>query len=136
MLAKLTDVDLSRLIAESIELMPQTRPILGNQLSPAKCWRTTCVDPKDHEGGFLADLAKGWQPRDMVSDPAMTVLLLERMRREFDLEISVIRIRFTSADVALTLRARLATRRDIAIHSSIGRAVAETYAVAFDLRKE
>lgn len=79
--SELSDAELSLMIAEQIEpkpteisppgvtlvgFAPESGLGSGVFVSPVACWRRT-------------EFSDSWQPRDMIGDPAMTVMLIERL---------------------------------------------------------
>lgn len=120
-ISELSDSDLSRWIAEKLEIKP-------------KEWQLDAPYLKHIAWQYVE---KRWEPRDMVHDPAMTVMLLEKLMREpkrdcyltfdhygelanqYELEIGV-----TDAGYAQGLRGFI-------LHGAqLGRAVAEAFALA------
>ena len=78
----LSDEALSRWIAEKIEPMPTKRPNWSHAESATKVWVSAFKGyyrkayPPNQEG--YPEAWYGWKVRDMVNDPAMTVMLMER----------------------------------------------------------
>lgn len=76
---KLSDEECSRWIAEKLEPKPVNTSV-PEQPSPLGFWRSV----------YHHDTYRGstdWQPRDMVNDPAMTVMLMEKLGSTGDIQI-------------------------------------------------
>lgn len=117
--SELSDNELSRLIAESIEPKPDYSRVPDNR-------------PEMWEWREMLEDVYGWKARDMVTDPSMTMMLMERGKMH---------VMYSKWPTGLGEQMRetgwLATsggpwqgRSD-----RLGRAVAEAYAVAFNLNR-
>jgi hypothetical protein len=121
---EISDESLSRWIAEKLEPMPNDTPdevaVLDEwPLSNGKNWQLVS---SYGEGDVLH-----WEPRNMVTDPAMTVMLLEKMgTAELEPDLSY----ENGCWHVYTLRDVGPQFVDFSRKLKIGRAVAEAWAIA------
>ncbi len=122
----LTDKGLNLKIAESLEPRPEYKASmridgvaqdLDGQFSKLKAWVYVI-----HQSGCEGC---GWMPRDFVNDPAMTVMLMEKIIREY----SHIVFENWPDGCRLTCH-RLGGQPEAFIAEEIGRSIAEAYARA------
>jgi len=139
-ISEVSDQDLSKWIAEKIEPTPERFPnmvqlhITDPIWSAKLCWTLGCM-LRDDSGEWIKN-AEGvivgreeWQPRDMVNDPEMTVMLIEKARLSIQPELKaattscVFRAGITWMNGTVTMwnNSRTSER--------LGRAVAEAWAI-------
>jgi hypothetical protein len=127
-LSQVSDADLSRWIAEKLEpfasMMENNSAICP--FSPLNCWHLVDVLRKKPEKSTTE-----WQPRDMVHDAAMTVMLLEKLIRNCS------HLVFQHWPDGCRLDMHELSRQQIAVPAeTVGRAVAEAFALAHGWSEE
>jgi hypothetical protein len=114
-LSKVSDGQLSKVIAEFLEPVGTEAP---------KCWRIY----------MLAIQLDVWEPRNMVNDATMTVMLMEKLSNTYIVRIDTLE----SGHVQIAYEADLETGTCdwLTECGSLGRAVAEAFALANKLEIE
>lgn len=128
-ISEVSDVDLSRWIAEKLEPKPDEH-LCGGKYNPY-AHRNVYECPACIFRGlqkrtfqfFTFSNDRFWQPRDMVHDPAMTVMLLEKMGRHTERPLTV-------SVTTITAYWQVDFGGAIAGNERLGRAVAEAFALA------
>jgi len=115
----MTDAELSLKIAEFLEPKPGESPIVDREgkLSSKQVWIYVVHHHPGCEGC-------GWRPRNMVNDPAMTILL---MKRPDFVRVQLFMDSFTKANMYF---AEFKDPIRQCEHKYLGRAVAEAFARA------
>lgn len=139
--SELTDEQLSGFIAKKLEpfaKLPKPTDAefdlyLANNcqrwLKEFKCWEMRFVFEDGDKGG--------WQPRDMVNDPAMTVMLLEKLWRDPDREcyltFNIVGLRANQYEIEITASEsgwQHGVKSFVHYSEKLGRCVAEAAALA------
>jgi hypothetical protein len=128
-LKSLSDEELSRLIAGLIEPLaslpnPDTCDYQDMEAFDSRCWLAS------YELSRISLMhVPVWRPRDMVNDPAMTILLLEKMNEDEDMDLKI------TGKVERSWDVKFGTSWVIH-YDRLGRAVAEAYGLVKGLPKE
>ena len=123
-ISALSDLELSRWIAEKIE-PSETLPHVYAKLSPLAVWEC-----RRQFTGHTFQFE--WQPRDMVNDPAMTMLLQKILIARRDLGFhGAMTLVFDSYTITGTwMQIAKRTGKEFADVEDLGRAWAEAFALA------